>query len=257
MKKALPPALLLAILAPMLLFLSGLSFQDGGQAALQVTATPTPDAARLLEPTQPANPGQADIGAYDYWLNCMPCHGDMGQGLTDEFRQLYPEEDRYCWGSGCHHETQYNKEGYGFPIPTVVPPVIAPAALEKFGNAAALFEYIHVAMPREAPASLEDDVYWQLVAFLLRENGIEVPYEAIGPENAQLVLFGDQPVPDLAATVSSADHPRAQITLDEIRELHPEPRSGGVYLWFGVAIFAAAIFFFAVVVSLMRREKER
>ena len=45
--------------------------------------TPTPD--RLAPPPTVASPAQADVGAQVYWLNCQPCHGDRGQGLTDEW----------------------------------------------------------------------------------------------------------------------------------------------------------------------------
>lgn len=45
-------------------------------------ATPTID--RLLAPPTVPAPNQADEGAQLYWLHCQPCHGDQGQGLTDE-----------------------------------------------------------------------------------------------------------------------------------------------------------------------------
>src|ERR1051325_452370 len=80
------------------------------------TAVPTPD--RLAKPTLPASPSQADYGAQVYWLSCLPCHGDRGQGLTDEFREVYPPEDRNCWNSGCHGKRPYQN---GFTLPTAIP----------------------------------------------------------------------------------------------------------------------------------------
>jgi hypothetical protein len=155
-----------------------------GLAFIAVSAaSPTPEPApdRLAEPTLPPNPGQADLGAQNYWLNCMPCHGDRGQGLTDEFRNLYPEEDRNCWASGCHGGRPYED---GFTLPTSVPPLIGPQALGPFDTAASLHTFISSAMPYQARGSLDEDTYWQITAFLLRENGKHLPNEPLGPENA-------------------------------------------------------------------------
>lgn len=130
--------------------------------------TPTATVDRLAKPTLPPNPVQADRGAQDYWLNCSPCHGDKGQGLTDEFRQQYPTEDQNCWLSGCHGRRPYPN---GWTIPTVVPALIGPAALTKFGNGAVLEAYIRAKMPFQKPGSLDKNTYWRLTAFLLRQNG--------------------------------------------------------------------------------------
>jgi cytochrome c len=116
----------------------------------------------------PANPSQADQGAQDYWLNCSPCHGDQGQGLTDEFRRQYPTEDQNCWLSGCHGRRTYPN---GWTIPTLVPALIGPGALGKFGNGVALEAFISAKMPFQKPGSLTSDTYWRLTAFLLRQNG--------------------------------------------------------------------------------------
>jgi len=131
--------------------------------------TPSPTIDRLAKPTTPAKPSQADLGAQDYWLNCLPCHGDIGQGLTDEFRRgAYPTEDQNCWLSGCHGRRPYPN---GWTIPTVVPALIGPGALSKFGNGAVLEAFISVKMPFQKPGSLSADTYWHLAAFLLRQNG--------------------------------------------------------------------------------------
>jgi len=129
---------------------------------------PTPD--RLLEPTLPAAPGAADLGAQVYWLYCMPCHGDRGQGLTDEFRQVYPPEDRYCWNSGCHGERPYEN---GFTLPAQVPAVIGGEVDQRFPTTAALDVFVRAAMPRQAPGSLDAKEYDQVIAFLSRENALD------------------------------------------------------------------------------------
>jgi mono/diheme cytochrome c family protein len=132
-----------------------------------IKITPTVD--RLAEPTLPAEPRQADLGARAYWLSCMPCHGDKGQGLTTEFRRLYPPDHQNCWSSGCHGARPYNN---GFRLPPAVPPLIGPGALATFRTAADLQGYIASAMPFWDPGSLTEQQSWQVTAFLLRSNGI-------------------------------------------------------------------------------------
>lgn len=123
----------------------------------------------LAEPTLPPVPSQADYGAQVYWLSCLPCHGDRGQGLTDEFRQTYPPEEQYCWERGCHGPNPYES---GFTIPQIIPGVIGPDMLGKFSDAAQLNAYIRVTMPFWKPGSLTEEEAWRVTAFLMRENGL-------------------------------------------------------------------------------------
>ncbi len=143
------------------------------------TGTPTPDP--LAEPALPAVPSQADYGAQVYWLHCMACHGNKGQGLTAEFRQLYPQDHQDCWKSGCHGHRPYTN---GFVLPTVVPPLIGNSVLDNFSTAAALYNFISNAMPFQAPGSLNSTQYYQIVAFLLRQNGLRNSTTEIDASNA-------------------------------------------------------------------------
>jgi cytochrome c len=43
------------------------------------------------------NTQQLQKGSEIYWGICMACHGDIGQGLTDEWQDAFGEEDRNCW----------------------------------------------------------------------------------------------------------------------------------------------------------------
>jgi cytochrome c len=149
---------------------------------------PTPD--RLAEPTLPAEPSQADKGAQVYWLSCLPCHGDRGQGLTDEFRQAYPEEEQYCWESGCHGNNPYES---GFTIPKTIPAVIGAGTLQKFPDAFALRSYIFAAMPFWKPASLTEEEAWQVTAFVLRENNLWTSRDDLNESNAAVVSVGIPP----------------------------------------------------------------
>lgn len=149
------------------LLIAGLFFEPGAaeSVVVQADATATPD--RLAEPTLPAVPSQADHGAQLYWLSCMPCHGDRGQGLTDEFRATYPPEEEYCWESGCHGANPYES---GFTLPKVIPGVVGQTALAKFADAAQLNAYIRATMPFWSPGSLTEEESWRVTAFVLREN---------------------------------------------------------------------------------------
>jgi len=175
--------LLLVSIGIALLF-AGLFF-DAGAAGPLVKSTPTVD--RLAEPTLPANPSQADKGAQVYWLSCLPCHGDRGQGLTEEFKQTYPEEDRNCWASGCHGKRPYDK---GFILPTVIPAVIGSQSLQKFPNALVLHAYIMAAMPFWKPGSLTDEESWEVTAFVLRESRLWNAQEELTASNADRVPVG-------------------------------------------------------------------
>ena len=175
------------------LLLAGLFFQLGSGSAIALQATPAATLDRLAEPTLPASPSQVDYGAQAYWLNCSPCHGDQAQGLTDEFRQQYPEEDRNCWTSHCHGKVTYEN---GFTIPRVVPALVGPGALAKFPNAANLYGYMRAAMPFQAPNSLSEEDYYKITAFLLRQNQMIDDQTEVGESNAaQIAVSRATPAP--------------------------------------------------------------
>ena len=192
-RRRFPLQLFLISIGIALLF-AGLFFDMGG---VDAQTMPTPD--RLAQPTLPADPSQADKGAQVYWLSCLPCHGDRGQGLTEEFKQAYPEEDRNCWNSGCHGNHPYEN---GFTLPKTVPAIIGVGTLQKFSNALVLRSYIFAAMPFWKPASLTEEESWQVTAFLLRENNLWISREDLTESNAASVLVG---VAVLAACLSKAE----------------------------------------------------
>lgn len=173
------------------LLIAALFFNAGAaQAPVQAQTTPTPD--RLAQPTLPASPSQADRGAQVWWLSCLPCHGDRGQGLTDEFRLTYPPEEQYCWESGCHGARPYDQ---GFTLPTSIPAVIGPGALQKFPDAAVLHAYIAAAMPYWKPGSLTEEESWSVTAFMLRESGLWADATGLSASNAGTVTVGLQAAP--------------------------------------------------------------
>jgi cytochrome c5 len=131
--------------------------------------SPTAEVSWLKLPYLPASATQADVGAEVYRLVCRACHGDKGQGLTEEWIATWDPASQNCWQSHCHHA---NHPPEGFLLPRYVPAVIGDQALVRFQTAQDLKQYIHENMPWHTPGSLTEEEYLQLTAFLLRENKI-------------------------------------------------------------------------------------
>ena len=131
-----------------------------------VETMPTPD--RLAPPATVIPATQADDGAQLYWLWCQPCHGDQGQGLTNEWREQYPEDHQYCWNSGCHGDIPYED---GFTLPKHVPAIIGGQSLSRFATVGELYEYVHLKMHYEFPGALNSEEALAVTAFLARSHG--------------------------------------------------------------------------------------
>ena len=170
------------------------------------TSLPTPDlkgtlipdliltltANRLDKPVVPAsNPSQADKGSMTYWLVCMPCHADKGQGLTDEWRLVFGVEEMNCWQSKCHAAN--HPEG-GFVFPHTVPPVIGSTALASYATAADLHQAIQARMPYYNPQFLSAEEHWNVTAYLLRANGV-LPNDMVLDEGTAPIVRVHVPPP--------------------------------------------------------------
>ncbi len=148
----------------------------GPSTSSQTTATlslPTPasNAERLAQPTlvAPQKPIQLDQGALTYWGICMACHGDRGQGLTDEWRAVFGQ-DQNCWASKCH-ASNHPPQGFVIPRTPGVPAVAGLAALARFDTAQELYDYILVSMPWWKPNSLTPEKAWAVTAYTLKMKG--------------------------------------------------------------------------------------
>lgn len=155
---------------------------------------------RLIAPPLPENPTQLDCGAYQFAQVCMACHGDKGQGLTDEWRAAWGVEEMNCWQSKCH-ASNHPPEGFEFPM--FAPRIIGEGALSRFQTAADLHNFISTKMPWHAPGSLDDKIYWQLVTFLATSNGAEVN-DYLTAENAQTVRLRPLPQPQPVASITDS-----------------------------------------------------
>ena len=232
--------------------LSGVTIAAGQATAPTGTPQPTSDmfplppgiedgaftSPRLAPPPLPDNPTQADLGAQVYYQVCMVCHGDRGQGLTDEWRGVLDPEDQNCWQSGCHHTR--HPEG-GFIFPKVVPPVIGPGLLSHYPTALQLHDFVKARMPWQARGTRSDEEYWQLTAFLLRENGIDPGQDTLDRPRAAAIVLNPAQATVLARPTSTAM---------QANNLETGPIITQSRLWIGLGVVGlafAAVFIFAVI----------
>jgi len=148
---------------------SSLIIVEGQLPIVHAQDAPSPTATYdpLAEPSLPENPNEYELGRNWYWHHCMPCHGDVGQGLTDEFRAIWPEDHQNCWERGCHG-------GHGieddFPIPTIVPPLVSNAKLARLSSQQALFDFLKATHPPQYPGCLSDEQYHAVALFIFSMN---------------------------------------------------------------------------------------
>lgn len=173
------------IIWPMLVLLAAASWLLGAaffnqapdEASRLVVPLPSPTPVTEVQeswlklPPLSANASEADIGAEIYALVCRDCHGDRGQGLTDEFRATWAPEDQNCWQSKCHAS---NHPIEGFDLPRYVPAIVGTHALAQRVQPSDLYDFIRANMPWHNPGSLTDEEYRQLTAYIMRENGLEL-----------------------------------------------------------------------------------
>ena len=203
----------------------GLLFSRLSLVPAQAQTEPPPPAMptvqdRLAAPPTVYPPTQADQGAQVYYQVCMVCHGDRGQGLTDEWRNVLDPEDRNCWQSKCHAP---NHPPEGFVFQKYIPPVIAPGLLTRFATALDLHDFIQTEMPWQAPGSLSAEQYWQLTAFLLRANGYDPGQQHLDPQRtAQIPL---RPYPPSPPTL-----------LQRLGELSPWVWGAALFILVGIAL---------------------
>ena len=161
-----------------------LSACSASETHVQVAVGPTPTPDRLAVPPLSENPSQLEHGTYIYKQVCMACHGDLGQGLTEEWR-LEWDEDYNCWQSECHSPSH---PPWGFEIPTTCCPAVSgTGALMRFNTAAELYTYIAQTMPWWSPGNRTAEEYWDVTAYLLHQNGVLPPNVELNAGNALVI----------------------------------------------------------------------
>jgi quinol-cytochrome oxidoreductase complex cytochrome b subunit len=150
--------------------------------------TPTFDVKRLDKPVVVSEvPNQLEAGSLKYWGVCMACHGDRGQGLTEEWKDAFGEEDRNCWQSGCHG---YDHPPQGFLIPKdkIIPAVAGQGSLARFQNAQELHDFILASMPWWDPGQLTDTEAWEVTAYILDMHKVLPDDFILSDENASAIM---------------------------------------------------------------------
>ena len=124
---------------------------------------------RLAAPPVSDPPTLVESGHTEYYLYCMVCHGDRGQGLTKEWRNAGDPADANCWQSRCHAS---NHPPGGFVLPRYAPPLIGNYALARFATIGDLHQYIQLSMPWHIPGFLKDEQYRRIAVYLADANGV-------------------------------------------------------------------------------------
>jgi len=139
----------------------------------QSTSTPTPPPTPTFDPQRLEKPviasdssEQLKRGSLIYWGVCMACHGDRGQGLSDEWRAAYGAEDRNCWQSGCHGR-DYPPESFLLPKEELIPGLAGSGKLARFKNAQEVHDFILGNMPWWDPGQLTNEEAWQVTSYIL------------------------------------------------------------------------------------------
>jgi hypothetical protein len=135
-------------------------------------------------PVLPENPVQADYAEEPYYMVCMACHGDWGQGLTDEWRERgYGEGFDNCWQSQCHGS---NHPDHGFQLIKSIPGVTGYGSMTRVSNAGELFDVIYETMPWWNPGSMGEKEAWEMTAYLMRARGEIQPDTNLDAGNAPI-----------------------------------------------------------------------
>jgi mono/diheme cytochrome c family protein len=127
-------------------------------------AAPAAGCKRHAPPSTDPPTDQPTRGLVVYVNTCAGCHGENGEG----------DEDK--------------------------PPLVGANALPRqaaagrtrqasFVTAKDLFDYTKASMPQLAPGSLSDEQCWEVVAYLLKANGVAASGD-LGPANAPSVKLG-------------------------------------------------------------------
>ncbi len=190
------PLLILVIaqaISGLIMMTSRGAIQVSAQSQPVSVATPAVMPPHLTPYALPAHPDQADQGGQVYYLICMVCHGDQGQGLTQQWiEESVGMGPLSCYAADCHGP---HHPPDGFVLPKNIPAVRTPAIRNTFKTAWALYEFIRTNMPYQAPGSLTDDQYWQVTAFIMRINGVDLGSLNLNANNAKTISFSTPPSP--------------------------------------------------------------
>jgi cytochrome c len=125
-------------------------------AALAIASCATMPSAEKNEP----GGSQADEGAKLYGQYCASCHGDAGKGTKDAPPVV------------------------GKNALPLDPPATATVRKTQFHTAQDVAQFVAANMPAKTPGSLTTEQYYNILAFDLKANGIDVSKKKIDPMTA-------------------------------------------------------------------------
>lgn len=214
-----------------------------------IEITPTIDSWIIVD--LPEDATQLEYGAEVYRLVCKACHGDKGQGLTDDWRAQWAPKDQNCWQSKCH---ALNHPPDGFYMPQV--PAVLGQPIRGFGTALNLYNYNHIYMPWHDRASMTEEESWSVTAYLLKINGIEPPLE-LNAENAVNIdlsvidpNLGPTPVPP---SPEANPVPVQENTVPPVPTSQPENQVTETNNAYWIVIIAVLVIVFFAAIFIRRR----
>ncbi len=224
--------------------------QNGAKDDLYLSLTFAPTMTPhdfLIIPTMNADSTPADYGAVVYRLVCSACHGDVGQGLTDQWRMTWNPKDQNCWQSKCH---ALNHPPDGFVLPHSVPPVNGANIRYLFSTALDLHDYIQANMPWQDKGSLNEKEYWELTSFLLQMNGINPGSQLLDTKSAAMIVMN----PGQSTQTTGSNHPRStQVSGTNTPQSAQSPQSG----WLWASIPAGVLLIGMAIYQIVRRRTKR
>jgi cytochrome c len=108
---------------------------------------------------------QAEQGAKLYAQHCSKCHGDAGQG------------------------TKKAPAVVGKLALPLDPPAGSKKRKEQFHTAMDVASFVVKFMPAQKPGSLKPEEYFQILAFDLKANGVDVSGKTIDAESAKAIVL--------------------------------------------------------------------
>ena len=227
------------ILLTVMLAVSGWNLPGTIVHLQDATPTPVPTEDSWVIVDLPSDATQLEYGTEVYRLVCKACHGDRGQGLTDDWRAQWAPEDQNCWQSKCH-ALNHPPDGFYMPI---APPVLG-VPLLMFDTALDLFEYNRDFMPWHDRGSMTEKEYWSVTAYLLKINGVD-PGPELGAETAAgIPLRGKQATAPAVTAVATA-HAVPEGPTESLG-------TGSVWIAFLILVIAVAL---VVLIVLARRSE--
>jgi len=118
------------------------------------------------------------LGLLGWWFwSRTPPQGEAPAAVDADARAEQVAQGRRLYEQNC--ASCHRQGGIG--------PELTALVLSNYRTADRLFRYVSRAMPYDAPGSLDEQTYWDILAFLLAENGMLPEGVVLGPETAPQV----------------------------------------------------------------------